>query len=82
MSGTRTREAGLARAALTDCLAGWFYRWGLSRRLPEIAQRIGAWQRIGLCLPDLDEYKAIRDAAVHEAGDRIRPTGTIVASSG
>jgi diguanylate cyclase (GGDEF)-like protein len=90
---TRDREARLERAALTDSLTGLLNRRGLSRRLPELAQGIEAGQRIALCHLDLDKFKAINDAAGHEAGDRvlldvagrlsrIRPTGATVARLG
>lgn len=71
---TKTRQAELENAALTDALTGLLNRRGISDRISKTDQWVTAGERIAFLHLDLDKFKTVNDALGHEAGDFVLTT--------
>ena len=67
----RLLQSRLEHQAHHDALTGLANRALFSLRLEELARSTDPAQRIGLCLLDLDGFKAINDSVGHAIGDRV-----------
>ncbi len=67
----RAAQAALQHAALHDSLTGLPLRLVLIDRLEQLAARAEPGDRFGLCLLDLDSFKAINDSLGQQVGDRL-----------